>query len=264
MKPYWSLARMAWSAVLVYRGEFLLQLAGVAVQAVALFAVWRALFTGDGGGELAGLSWDQMKGYLFVAFLTGTLMSSFTDGQLAVRVLDGSVALDLVRPIDYQLARFAESLGFLVGELLVVAVMGSVLLMAFGGAPLPDPGQAGLFLLSLLAVVPLKFGLVYLVGLACFWTGNFHGLSLSRVAITNILSGALVPIALYPDWLQLICMLSPFPGIVSTPALIFLGQVRGTEAAYLIGIQLLWIAILWIGTRLLWRVAVRRLVVHGG
>ncbi|WP_344142408.1 ABC transporter permease [Polymorphospora rubra] len=264
MRPYRSLARMAWSTVLVYRGEFLLQLAGVAVQTVALFAVWRALFAADPGGEMAGLSWEQMKAYLFVAFLTGTLLSGFTDGQIAIRVLDGSVALDLVRPIDYQLARFAESVGYLVGELFVVAVMGSVLLVAFGGMPLPDPAQAGLFLLSLLAMVPLKFALVYLVGLACFWTGNFHGLSLSRVAITNILSGALVPIALYPGWLQTICAWSPFPGIVSTPALIFLGQVRGAESAYLIGTQLLWVAVLWIGARLLWRVAVRRLVVHGG
>ncbi|MFI7079280.1 ABC transporter permease [Micromonospora sp. NPDC049903] len=264
MRAYRTLARMAWSTVLVYRGEFLLQLAGVAVQTVALFAVWRALFAADPGGEMAGLTWEQMKAYLFVAFLAGTLLSSFTDGQVALRVLDGSVAIDLLRPIDYQLARFAETIGYLVGELLVVAVMGSVLLLAFGGMPLPDPTQTGLFLLSLLAMVPLKFALVYLVGLACFWTGNFHGLSMSRIAITNILSGALVPIALYPGWLQTICAWSPFPGIVSTPALIFLGQVRGTESLHLIGLQVLWVAVLWIGARLLWRVAVRRLVVHGG
>ncbi|WP_431727069.1 ABC-2 family transporter protein [Verrucosispora sp. TAA-831] len=123
MRAYRTLARTAWSTVLVYRGEFLLQVAGVAVQTVALFAVWRALFAADPGGEMAGLTWEQMKAYLFVAFLAGTLLSSFTDGQVALRVLDGSVAIDLLRPIDYQVARFAETIGYLVGELLVVAVM---------------------------------------------------------------------------------------------------------------------------------------------
>ncbi|MET7468040.1 ABC transporter permease [Micromonospora sp. NPDC005686] len=264
MIAYLSLSRMAWSTVLAYRTEFLLQLVGSAVQAVALFAVWRALFVGDTDGSLAGLSWDQMKGYLFVSFLTGTILSSFTDGQLALRVLDGSVALDLVRPIDYQLARFAEAIGYLLGELMVVVVMGGVLLMVFGGAPLPDAPQAALFLVSLAAVVPLKFALVYAVGLACFWTGNFTGLTLSRIAVTSILSGALVPIALYPQWLQTICVFSPFPGIVSTPALIFLGEVQGAEALSLVGLQLLWIVLLWLATRLLWRAALRRLVVHGG
>ncbi|MFI6230821.1 ABC transporter permease [Micromonospora echinospora] len=264
MTPYLSLSRMAWSTVLVYRTEFLLQLVGSVVQAVALFAVWRALFAGDADGSLAGLSWEQMKGYLFVSFLTGTILSSFTDGQLALRVLDGSVALDLVRPIDYQLARFAEAVGYLLGELMVVAAMGTVLLLVFGGAPLPDASQAALFLVSLAAVVPLKFALVYAVGLACFWTGNFHGLSMSRIAVTSILSGALVPIALYPQWLQTICAFSPFPGIVSTPALIFLGEARGTAALSLVGVQLLWTVLLWLAARLVWRAAVRRLVVHGG
>ncbi|MFI6268540.1 ABC transporter permease [Micromonospora zamorensis] len=264
MRPYLSLARMAWSTLLIYRGEFLFQLAGVVVQTVALFTVWQAVFAGTSGGELAGLSWEQMKGYIFVSFVTGTLLSSFTDVQLAGRVLSGSVALDLVRPIDYQLSRFAESLGYAIGELFIVAVMGSTLLLVFGGAALPDPGLAGLFLLSLLAVLPLKFGLVYLVGLLCFWTGNFHGLSLSRVAVSSILSGALVPIALFPDWLQLLCALSPFPGIVSTPALIYLGEVRGAEALGLIAVQLLWIAVLWGAARLLWNAGVRRITAHGG
>lgn len=264
MRAYLTLARMAWSTLLIYRGEFLLQLTGVVVQTVALFAVWQAVYAGAAGGEVGGLSWEQMKGYLVVAFLTGALLSSFTDAQIAGPVLHGTVALDLVRPVDYQLSRFALSLGYVVGEVLTVGVMAATLVLAFGGAALPGAGQAGLFLLSLLAVLPLKFGLVYLVGLLCFWTGNFHGLSLARVAVTNILSGALVPIALFPGWLQVLCQLSPFPGIVSTPALIYLGQVRGTGALALIGVQLMWVVVLWGVARPLWNAGVRRLTAHGG
>jgi ABC-2 type transport system permease protein len=263
MMPYLRLGRMAWLTLLAYRGEFLLQLAGVAVQTVALLAVWRAVFAA-GDGLVADMSWDQMKAYIFVSFLAGTLLSTFTDQQLAGRVLTGAVSIDLVRPIDYQLSRFAEAMGFLAGELLSVLVMAGLLLTAFGGAAPPAPGQLGLFLLSLLAVLPLKFALVYLVGLFCFWTGNFHGLSLARVAVTNILSGALVPIALFPEWLRLITYLSPFPGIVSTPALIYLGQARGDEALTLIGVQLAWVIALWSIARLLWRAGVRKLTVHGG
>lgn len=263
MIAYIRFSRMAWLTLLAYRGEFMLQLAGVTVQTVALLAVWRAVFAGS-DGVVAAMSWEEMKAYLFVSFLTGTLLSTFTDLQLAGRVLSGEVALDLVRPIDYQLSRFAEALGFAIGEIVSVAVMAAVLLAAFDGAAAPAAGQVGLFVLSVLLVVPLKFGLVYLVGLLCFWTGNFHGLSLTRVAITNILSGALVPIVLFPEWLRLICYLSPFPGIVSTPAAIYLGQATGGRALALIGVQLLWVAVLWGGARMLWRAGVRKLTVHGG
>ncbi|MEU6074025.1 ABC-2 family transporter protein [Micromonospora sp. NPDC047074] len=265
MRPYVSLARTAWSSLLAYRGEFLLLvLTGGVVQTVGLLAVWRAVYAGSGEDLIGGLTWDQMRGYLLVALLTGTLLGGFTDVALAGRVLSGTVALDLVRPVDYQLARFAEAIGYLLAELLTSAVMIGVLVLVFGGVALPEGTQAVLWLLSLLAVVPLKFALVYTVGLACFWTQNFQGLSMARMAITNIGSGSVAPIALYPEWLQTLCWYSPFPSVVSTPALIFLGKAQGAEAWSLIGTQLIWIVLLWGAARLLWPLSVRKLTVHGG
>ncbi|MCA2216673.1 ABC transporter permease [Jidongwangia harbinensis] len=258
-----TLTRLAWGTVLAYRADFVLQLLGVAVQTVAVIAVWRVV-TAGGTGSAAGLTWDQLKAYLLIAFATGTLMSGFTDWQLAERVLSGNVALELVKPVDYQLARFAEALGYVAGEVVVVLAMGTVLLVAFGGVPVPGGAQAVLFLISLLAVIPLKFGLIYLSGMACFWTESYYGVGVARVAVTNILSGALVPIALYPDWLQALCRLSPFPGIVSTPALVFLGEVGVAEAVRLIAWQFVWIAVLWLGARTVWRLAVTRFSAHGG
>ncbi|MFF5182118.1 ABC transporter permease [Micromonospora sp. NPDC000316] len=263
MRAYRAVARVAWSTVLVYRGNFLLQLVGVAVQTVALLAVWRVVLV-DGEGNPSGFTWEEMKAYLLVAFATGTVLSGFTDSLLADRVLSGAVALDLVKPVDYQLARFAEALGYLLAEILSVAVMGAVLVLAFGGIPVPSGVPAVLFMVSLLAVVPLKFGLVYLTGLASFWTENYQGVSLTRVAVTNILSGALVPIALYPEALRWLCQVSPFAGIVSTPALLYLGRVDGAAAVRLILWQLFWALVLWAGARMVFRAALRRLVVHGG
>ncbi len=263
MRAYRTLARTAWSTVLVYRGNFLLQLTGVAVQTVALLAVWRLVLSG-GDGDLSGFSWEQIKAYLLIGFATTTIMSGFTDSLLADRVLSGMVALDLVKPVDYQVARFAEALGYLLAEVITVAVMGAVLILVFGGVPVPTGSQAVLFAVSMLAVVPLKFGLVYLTGLACFWTQNHQGLSLTRIAVTTILSGALVPIALYPEALRWLSQASPFSGIVSTPALLFLGKAEGAAAARLILWQLVWAFALWIGARLVFRSALRRVVVHGG
>ncbi|MFJ6153610.1 ABC transporter permease [Micromonospora profundi] len=263
MKAYRALARVAWSTVLVYRGNFLLQLLGVAVQTVAVLAVWRVVLSG-GTGDVGGFGWEQIKAYLLVSFATTTILSSFSDALLADRVLSGHVALDLVKPVDYQLARFWEVLGYLVAEVITVIAMGSVLLIAFGGVPVPSGAQAVLFLASLLIVVPLKFGLVYLTGLACFWTENHQGVSMARVAVTNILSGAMVPIALYPGALRWLAEVSPFAGIVSTPAMLFLGRVSGTEGVRLVLWQIVWTVALWLIARLVWRLAVGRLVVHGG
>jgi ABC-2 type transport system permease protein len=264
VRAYLTLARTAGATLYAYRANFALVLLGGVVQAVALFAVWRALLGGADPAAVAGFTWAQMKGYLLVSFAANALLSGYTDLLLAGRVLSGMVALDLTRPLDFQLARFAEALGYLWVELVAVVTVGTGLLLAFGGIPLPTGPQAALFVVSLAAVVPLKFGIVYLTGVACFWTQNYQGLSWARIAVSTILSGSLVPIALYPQWLQTVAQISPFPGIVSSPALIFLGRVRGPEAATLVGWQVAWTVALWVGGRLAWRHGVRQITVHGG
>jgi ABC-2 type transport system permease protein len=174
------------------------------------------------------------------------------------------VALDLVRPLDYQLARFAEALGYLGVELVTVVVVGETLTLSFGGVAMPGGIQAVLFGVSLAAVVPLKFGIVYLTGVVCFWTQNYQGVSWARVAVSGILSGALVPLAFYPPWLRWLCEVSPFPSIVSTPALVYLGRAQGGEAVRLIAVQLGWVAVLWCAARLAWHRGLRQITVHGG
>jgi ABC-2 type transport system permease protein len=263
VKAYVTLARTAAAVLYVYRTNFLLVLVGTVVQAVALYAIWAALAEAA-PDRLAGFTWAQMKGYLLVTFAGNALLSGYTDLLLAGRVLSGMVALDLTKPLDFQLARFAEALGYLSVELIAVLSIGTALLLSFGGVPVPDGGQAALFIVSLCAVVPLKFGIVYLTGVVCFWTQSYQGVSWARIAVSTILSGSLVPIAFYPQWLQWLCQLSPFPGMVSTPALIFLGRAQGGDALVLVAWQCAWIVALWLAGRLAFHRGARQITVHGG
>ena len=65
-------------------------------------------------------------------------------------------------------------------------------------------------LASMLLLIPLKFLIVYACGLLCFWTQNFIGVQWARLAIVNLLSGALVPLAYLPHWLGTLAAWSPF------------------------------------------------------
>jgi ABC-2 type transport system permease protein len=78
------------------------------------------------------------------------------------------------------------------------------------------------------------------------------------------MSGALVPIVLFPVWLQGVANVLPFQAIVWTPARIYLGTIHGTEAVMWLAIEAAWGVGLWILARLMWKVAVRKLVIQGG
>jgi ABC-2 type transport system permease protein len=52
----------------------------------------------------------------------------------------------------------------------------------------------------------LKFFISFFTGILCFWTTSAVGLIRARTAISLLLSGGLIPIALSPDWLEQLCL----------------------------------------------------------
>jgi viologen exporter family transport system permease protein len=261
MRAYRALARAIALSALTYRTNFLLGLGGVFFQLVALLAVWRVLLSQS---AVQGFSWPQMRAYLLVAFAAGTLVSLLGDFRMAWRIQSGMVALDIVKPIDYQRARFAETLGGVWIEVLVITVVGGTTLAVTGGVDAPAGAGLALFLASMLLLVPLKFLIVYVSTLACFWTQNFIGVQWARLAVVNLLSGALIPLVYLPGWLSTVAQWSPFAGLTSTPALIFIGGVDLRHGLLLVAVQLGWVVLLWCGARLIWRAALRQLTVNGG
>jgi ABC-2 type transport system permease protein len=264
VRAYRAHARAAALSALAYRGNFLLSVGGNAFQLVALLAVWGVLLGGDQPVRVGGFDWPHMRSYLLVAFATGALVGSFVDFRMSHRIRSGLVSLDLVKPVDYQRARLWEVLGGVWIEVAVVLLVAGVAALVSGPPDLPAAPELALFLLSMVALVPLKFVVSYISTLACFWTENFVGVLWTRQALTGLLSGALVPLAFFPGWLATAAEWSPFAGLTSTPALIFVGRATGRHALLLVAVQLGWLALLWLGSRALFGRALRRLTVHGG
>jgi ABC-2 type transport system permease protein len=259
--PYWALTRASLRSTLQYRVSFFMGMFGMLFQLFALLAVWRVLLA---DAPLGGFAWPQMRAYLLVSFTCGLIVSSLADWRMAYRIESGMVALDLIKPIDYQLARFAEILGGILVELILAGVIWASVLLLGGGLPSPPPGRLALFLLSMVLVVPLKFLVAYICGLACFWTQHYNGVRWTQLAVTGLLSGSLIPINFFPGWLATAAGWLPFAGMASTPGLIFVGRVDGAEAARLVGLQAGWAVLLWLLARWAFRSAVRQLTVHGG
>ena len=261
LTPYLAYARASSITSSNAQGLFVLSLGGVGFQLVMLMAVWKVLLS---GGAMNGLDWSHMRAYLLITFVSGALVGTFVDFSMADRIKSGMVALDLVKPVNYQRARFFETLGGLRIEFAVVAVLVAATVL-FGGLPaLPAHPQMTLFTVSILVMVPLKFSIIYLSTLACFWTENFVGVLWIRQAMTSLLSGALVPLAYFPGWLATAAQWSPFAGLTSTPALLFAGQVSGWRAVLMVVAQITWLVVLWCGASPLFRRALRRVTIQGG
>lgn len=262
-KKYISIAKTSMQNTIAYRSSFIINISASLIAIISLFYLWKAIFIGH--SELCGYSWEQMKAYLLITFITNTLLSWYSETAISKKILDGSVAMDLLKPLDFQKARLAETVGSSIFESLIGIVMSIILLLIFTGIILPkDLITWLLFIISLFAAILTKFGIIYIAGLFCFWTSNPFGIAWARAAITNFFSGALVPLAFFPIWLKNISMFLPFKGIVYIPASIYLGDIKGSEAVNEVIIQLIWLVGIFALGRLLWRWAVRQVTIYGG
>jgi ABC-2 type transport system permease protein len=255
------LARTALTNSFGYRGAMLMYAIAKIVTAMALFYLWQAIIAA--GIDMQGYQLNELKIYLLFGLLTNMVLSYTAENRISRKVLDGSIAMDLLRPLDFQATCLAESIGMglfegFLGILIVLAVA-----LAFGGVAFPaEPITLILLVVSLLLGLLVKFGVVYLTGLLCFWTESPLGISWMRQAITNLFSGALIPLAFFPDWLRTLAFYLPFQSIVHIPAQLALGRTENLFG--LPAIQIGWVIALFLAGRMLWRLAIRRITVDGG
>jgi ABC-2 type transport system permease protein len=82
--------------------------------------------------------------------------------------------------------------------------------------------------------------------------------------VTSVLGGEVVPLAIFPPWLERIVQALPFAAIFSTPLSIYVGTIAPQEYARALGIQVLWLAVFGAIGTVVWRAGARRIVVQGG
>lgn len=262
MSAYRSIAMASFRTALGNRVAFTSNLVGGLVQFGLGYALWSAVFARAADGQ--PFHEAQIHSYLLIAFLSNSLISRYDEWRNALRILDGSVAVDLVKPLDYQRARLSELLGTAAAELSGLLVVGGGLAVLLGNVEIAPPGVFACFVVSFALGTLLKAQVVCLTVVLCFGRQNYLGLHWSRNGVMTLLSGTVIPISLYPDWLRDIAIALPFSSILFTPFSVF---TAGSVTVDLVGMllrQVLWIAVLWGLTAVLQRRAIRRFEVVGG
>jgi len=249
-----STYRLALAAGIFTNGVFGLIRAGVLLAAVE-----------GAGGEAGG--YDARSALLYVLWGQAILgmIPMWGWNEIADRVRTGEIAVDLARPMDLQTYWWFRDIGraamqFL-GRGLPILVLGSIVLQV---APPTDP------LVYLAGVIGMVLGLAinylcrYAMNLISFWTLETQGYQILYMVGVSLLSGFYVPVHLFPDWLLAIAQASPFPALYQYPIDLISGRVTGAEVFNVLGIQLVWLAILLVLTRVLTHFGARRLVIQGG
>ncbi len=126
----------------------------------------------------------------------------------------GRLAYLLPRPISYLGSTFCEGLGVLVVNWLVLGVVAiSFTWVSAEGMPFSLPG---LGLISALTLFAGCLGMLFnmIVGLSAFWLQDVGPCAWIWEKMLFTLGGLMIPLAIYPEWLQRIAAKTPFPAIL--------------------------------------------------
>ncbi|MGI9595229.1 MAG: ABC transporter permease [Acidimicrobiales bacterium] len=218
-----------------------------------------------GGGMVNGMDTVDLATFAFVSQGFIMISGAFGDPELAERIRTGDVVIDLYRPADLQLWWLATWLGKAAFQAFARGIPPVVLGALTFDLRLPDPWWHWLpFLTAVLLATIVGFALRFCSNLIAFWLLDNRGVDQMLTLLISFFAGLLLPINLFPPWLETIARLLPFASMIQLPAEIFLGRYDGLGIASVLAQQVLWGALLLLGGRVLLAAATRRVVVQGG
>lgn len=256
-------ARIGFVNMLAYRARYYVGVMTYLFNVAVYYFIWRAVY--QHSATVAGLSLPEMITYVAVGWIIRSFYFNEIDRDIAAQVQEGRLAMNLIRPVDFQTTMIADSAGqSAFRAVLFTLPIGVVIGLIFPVRP-PASLLAGcLFLLSAIFTFFLVAAINFLVGLIAIRTKSILGILRAKYLVLELLSGLLIPTTLFPEPLRTILLASPFPHINYTPAALYLGQASGLAAVRLLALQAGWtLALLALG-QLAWRRSRAQITIQGG
>lgn len=267
IRIYKPFTRAGLLEMVTYRANFLFFLLGELMKCFVMFFVWKAVFDSSDSSTLYGFTYDNMVVYLFITFLSGYL--TYSDGSYVIgkEIIDGSIAMRMIKPVDFDMCFLFQELGTKLMQILMIflpiTVGVEVYRWIINGAFMLSLPMFLLFLVSMILAYLSNFFFNLTYGFLAFYLKNLWGTDIIKGVIVDFLSGATVPLAFMGAFGQILSFL-PFASLSYTPVMIYMGMYTPQQIVFYMGLQMIWLLVFALISKLVLRSAMRRLVVHGG
>jgi ABC-2 type transport system permease protein len=258
LRIFLRLWQINWAEQWQYRANLLMYLLYGLVSPVVFLSVWRAVASNQ--GAVSGLTVNDFTTYYLTLLVVSQLTNDITIHILAYKIQDGTLSGELLKPVHPILTNtLVSNLAFKVLNFI------GLLPVWIGLALLFRPDFSSVTPANLLLAVPavlFGFAINFLMGalVTCvgFWTTRVYALSEFVWGFHMLLGGIFVPLDLLPGLAQRIAQALPFQLFLYFPIQLILGRLSPAEIGLNFGLQAVWLALLALGFRLVWREGVKR------
>src|SRR5713101_7940536 len=269
LAPYREFSRIGFVNILAFRLRYYTGIVTYLINVTVYYFIWSAVYgptSGSAqGATLAGYNLPQMLTYVSVGWIIRSFYWNTIDQEIAYEVIEGKIAMELIKPVSVQWMWIARAVGESAFRLIMLtAPTAAVIALIF---PVRGPASAAHFALFAVAVSGsflLMAAINFLIGTCAIPLKSILALIRAKFWLVELLSGLLIPLTYFPKPLQTISHRLPFEHIAYTPLQIYLGKLRTAEVGVALAKEFVWtVLLLWLG-HLWWNRATQKITIHGG
>jgi ABC-2 type transport system permease protein len=265
---YSQFARISFLNYLAYRVNVVMMGFIYFFVVVVNFFLWNAIFTSgttDGSKTLAGFNSNELITYIIVGWVLRSSYISHYDREIGEKIRNGTIAMDLLKPVNFQFIHYADSIGRVFIRVFTLSIPTLIIANILFKITLPVSWEAFLlFLLSGFCSLFIFVGLNFIVGITAFFTENYNGIANLKDFLIISLSGLLIPYAFFPEIFQYVLQFLPFQGMANIPLSIYIGKLTGIGSYLSILSQILWSVLIFIIGSKYWSVVKKSMFIEGG
>ena len=271
LRPYGAILSARFRMLLQYRAAALAGLWTQIFFGFVLLMVYEAFYRSTAAPQPMTLR--EVVSYVWLGQALLAMLPWNADAEIRAMIRSGAVAYELCRPIDLYSLWYARALAWRTAPTILRAVpmcvFATVVLPLIGlgewrlASP-PSVAAAVAFAITLVCTLFLGCALTTLTHITLLWTISGEGAVILLTTLATFLSGMIVPLPLFPEWIQPIVQALPFAGLVDLPFRVFTGHIPAAGAIAVVRHQIVWTLILVGFGRWLLSRGMRRVVVQGG
>jgi ABC-2 type transport system permease protein len=256
-----ALLRIGFAEAVAYRAEFLIWLLSTNMPLVML-ALWTAVAR---EAPLGRWGPAEFTAYFLAALVVRLLTGAWVIWELNYEIRQGTLAFRLLRPVHPLLAYACENVAAMPLRIVLSLPIALALLVTSGAEHVTrDPLLLAMFPVAVFGAWAITFLAMAIVGTLAFWVESATSLFEVWLGLFGVLSGYLVPLDLYPPWVQAVARALPFRYMLAFPAELLTGALDRGAALRDLAIQWLFVGVLLAGARSAWRLGLRRFAAFGG
>ena len=222
---WWQTIKTFWVVHTAYRMNFLIIVAGPALVFFFIkYNLWVSIYQDRPNTIIQGYSFEKMITYHIWVLIIALIGKGYASMNLSEDIRMGKISTYLIYPFNFWEFHTAGWISHQCLQMFIALV--TVLILVVIGLLSPPTLEAfasGFFFSTLIGL--FWFTLQYLLGLLAFWLEETWMLRVIATIVSSFLSGAFIPLELYPKAVTNILEYTPFPWLTFYPVKIFMGEM---------------------------------------